>query len=58
MRKSGFFNSLWDNGGGPRQLPKGGTRIAMEFSSGFHSESASIEFIYEMLQLTGVQYFS
>lgn len=30
----------------------------MEFSSGFHSESASIEFIYEMLQLTGVQYFS
>lgn len=39
MRKSGFFNSLWDNSGGPRQLPKGGTRIAMEFSSGFHSVS-------------------
>lgn len=56
MRLSGFFNSRWDQSGGKCQFPRGGARLTMEFSSGFHSVSVGVEFIYEMMQQIGVQF--
>lgn len=56
MRLSGCFNSPWDLSGGKCQLPRGGARLTMEFSSGFHSVSVGVEFIYEMMQQIGVQF--
>lgn len=56
MRISGFFNSPWDHSGGKCQLPRGRAWLTMEFSSGFHSVSVGVEFIYEMMQQIGVQF--
>lgn len=50
------LNSPWDQSGGKCQLPRGGARITMEFSSGFHSMSVGVEFIYEMMQRIDTQF--